>query len=304
MAWNRPKERDQGSGVGEEGSGKFPFRGLVAGLIVVIGAAVAAWILWPAGERGEDAAPTTKPSRIREARAARAATNAAASVATTNVDKRSARERSMKDAHGDPHLITDEDGRKWFNGLLLPERSPGQGQFPDGRPIGVRVFFKTYVENVLAEGILLNGGFCASAAAAPPDFGPKFEKEFRETLKTPIVIEETDDEKAREVKEAMIELKQELVERMDKGEKLKDILTEAFELNEKIGRARISYQQIYDEAVERGASAQELADIIDAANKILDDYGATRMNLPITVRKQLDREKGIIHPRLRGEKSK
>ena len=65
MDWNRPVERDQGSGIRDRERGKFPFHGLVAGAIVVLGAAVAAWWLWPEGDTRQDAA-STKKGLIRE----------------------------------------------------------------------------------------------------------------------------------------------------------------------------------------------------------------------------------------------
>ena len=79
MAWNRPTERDQGTGNREQGI--FPFRGLIVVVVVILGAAVAAWWLWPTGETQQDAA-STKKGLIREVTPVLAPTNA---VAVRNV---------------------------------------------------------------------------------------------------------------------------------------------------------------------------------------------------------------------------
>ena len=66
MAWNRPTKREQGTGIRDQE--KFPFRGLVAGAIVVLGAVVAAWWLWPTGESSGETPPPQTKQRIKEAK--------------------------------------------------------------------------------------------------------------------------------------------------------------------------------------------------------------------------------------------
>ena len=86
MGWNRPREREEGPGKREEGKKKSPFRGFVAGVIVVIGAGIAAWWIWTmesatrrgaAGTVGE-AAGTVEKSTLGETRRDAASTEESA----------------------------------------------------------------------------------------------------------------------------------------------------------------------------------------------------------------------------------
>ena len=70
MAWNRSSESGEADSrpLQKRSGDRFPIRGVIAGTLVVLGAAVAAWWLWPTQERGEDVASTKNPTRIREAK--------------------------------------------------------------------------------------------------------------------------------------------------------------------------------------------------------------------------------------------
>ena len=75
MAWNRPTEE---TGNREQGRGEqrnVHLKGLVAGAIVVFGAVVAAWWLWPTRESASEASQPRTRQRIKEVTPAAAPTN-------------------------------------------------------------------------------------------------------------------------------------------------------------------------------------------------------------------------------------
>ena len=71
MAWNRPSDKKV-ERKGGGGQRNVHLKGLVAGVIVIIGAAVAWFVLSPSGETRRDAASSVKPTRIKEVRPAKA----------------------------------------------------------------------------------------------------------------------------------------------------------------------------------------------------------------------------------------
>ena len=71
MAWNRPENGEAVSRpLQKRSEDRFPVRGAVAGVIVVVGAAIAAWWILSGNGRGEDAASTAKRSLINEVKPA------------------------------------------------------------------------------------------------------------------------------------------------------------------------------------------------------------------------------------------
>ena len=64
MAWNRSSEEKKVGVEKRGGQRNVHLKGLIAGAIVVVGAAIAAWLLWPEGVARQDATP--RPSRVKQ----------------------------------------------------------------------------------------------------------------------------------------------------------------------------------------------------------------------------------------------
>ena len=72
MAWNRPKENGEAVSrpLQKRKGFRFPIRGAIAGAIFSLGAAVAAWWLWPSGESAGETPPSQTRQRIKEVKPA------------------------------------------------------------------------------------------------------------------------------------------------------------------------------------------------------------------------------------------
>lgn len=93
MAWNKPSEKK----VAEKKKGgqrNVHLKGLIAGAIVVLGAGLAAWLIWPDAKPPLSASTSTSTSRIKEVTPAVAPTNAVAAAP------------KVKDPHEGYHLST------------------------------------------------------------------------------------------------------------------------------------------------------------------------------------------------------
>ena len=224
------------------------------------------------------------PSAPKQAALRQTATNRA----PTAVE---AKNLSMKDRHGFPQVVVDDTGREWYGGAPVPLLSGGVG-WHKGKLVGSRRYFKYAAENYISDAIILNNGQ-RSFAPEPPKFDEAFEKSFFDSLKDTTPIEDVDDETAVYAKKQMVEVKKEILARINKGEKLKDILENYRVLTEEVGRMRENLQRIYDEMVKEGASDQERADHVEASNRLMmDKYGADGISLPRDVKRRLNTAKG------------
>ena len=68
MAWNKPTMSGEAVSrpLQKQSGDRFPVRGAIAGAVVVLGAAVAAWWLWPSGESAGETPPPQPRQRIKE----------------------------------------------------------------------------------------------------------------------------------------------------------------------------------------------------------------------------------------------
>ena len=98
----------------------------------------------------------------------------------------------------------------------------------------------------------------------------------------------------RELQLAVVEAKKELKTRIDAGEDLEKILTEARNELERLGAYRKDIETIISEHVQdEKVSEKDLADVVAAANKMLEKEGLPPVKAPSLVMRQviLNREK-------------
>lgn len=117
-------------------------------------------------------------------------------------------------------------------------------------------------------------------------YDENFTKRFIESLKTPIIIKETDSDSVKELKRAVIETKLELKARYDDGEDIAKILND----NAHQMRELSVYKSDIDRLVlkeSRNASPKDLATIVEAANKMLAERGISPLRLPMILQRKL-----------------
>ena len=122
-------------------------------------------------------------------------------------------------------------------------------------------------------------------------FNWRFREQFLKSLETPIIATKDDPPELQEQKRQMNEVKLYLKERMDACEDIVDILNAEYKNAQKIRGLRQNLQDELRKLEKTARSVQEVQDYIDAANKMLDEYGAKHVGLPLVLtRRRLQRE--------------
>ena len=261
--WNRPQQN------APKTTPKKPnaMRGIVAGVVTVC--ALGGLCLWMFSG-GEDA-PKVKPER-KEGRIKAVAP--AVTDRVVQVRAKAAANRPVPNADGiiDPgpppnfkgSVITNANGTVYYS------EDPGfAARYHAAMAEQDKLPFKTRAEREIASIIDVEPG----QFVLETEFSPALEKDFLEHLEDPIVTKDDDDEHTRQLKQFMRDLKPQLKQAMDRGEKLADLLKDyrrelvkANALKENLSRELTKLQR-------EAKSEDEVKDYINAANKMLDDYG-------------------------------
>ena len=265
MGWNRPSEEKkvEVEGKGRQWNGRL--KGLVAGAIVVLGAAVAAWWLWPERGTRQDAA-STKKGLIKEVKPA-VQTNAPA-VAETPVDPNA----------DPPGTYRDE------NGVL---RKPGGMRVKDPKRKHVKVELPSWMKKPSVFTNAADREVAALLTVRPgervygghPRYDERFRKQFMEALFSGKQINPDDPPHVKELKEAVYETKREIAQRIRNGENLEDILESARREQKALADCRDSILKELDAVtIGKEMSEEEVTDYIRAANKMLEAKGMRTVN--------------------------
>ena len=266
MAWNRPKE---GTGEREEGRGErrnVHLKGLIAGAVAVLGAAVAAWWLWPEGEARQDAA-STKRGLIKEQKPAIAQTNAVAKL-TRAIEYRKLEDgRIMKYVDGNAAWMFP---RQDYHG---PVHTSGLS-----RVVSIeQKTFKHTTDRQIASLILMRPG---GSVFGNPRYGADFVERFLKSFDNPAIPEPGDSEEQKELKHAVAEVKAELKSRYDAGEDIVQILKDTRnELRELSAYRKELEQHVRDFSKDGKLSAEDIEDCINAANQMLQSRGIEPMKV-------------------------
>lgn len=279
MAWNKPGE-EKVKVKGEQRS--VHLRGLVAGAVVVIGAAVAAWFILGGGSAPvREGADGTVSRRIKEV------TPAAAPKAETVVK----RDRYWE--HDTTNGLNLAQRRKWWAAHRPAPHWTNDTARTQPRP--KYAIFSHRSENEIAAYLTAEPG---QAMVGTPRYGPRYVEDFLKSCEEPIIVSKDDDEYVRDLKRAMIQTKIDLRERMNAGEDLGQILLDTrAELQRLAGYRRELERTVREQALgENVRTSAELDDMIKAANKMLEAKGIAPMKLgPIAKRAMLLRaaERGV-----------
>lgn len=246
---------------------RSPF--IVCGTVVVLGTGIAMWLLQPSAEPPPRSATATSSSHIQEVTPVAAPTNV--------MPKR----KTYKD-------MTRDEKLKYFRdryGNNLPENlkpvvyyleNPPQRTFhPKRQKYDI---FKRSSEREIAAFILVEPG---SWMMRPPEFGERFDDDLRAALSESIEISMDDDEETRALKQAVIDTKKELAERIAAGEKGSDIMNEAGKSLYDLGQYRRNLEEQVGE-IRRNSkyTDQDMEDVVKAANEMLSKKGLKPLKMP------------------------
>lgn len=147
--------------------------------------------------------------------------------------------------------------------------------------------FKTLLDNEIARIITLKPGNAFIDVPLPRDF----DKQFAESILTPIEISEEDDFAKAELKKQVIEARKILIEAAKKGESPREILIEEGKRLRKMMQIKDNYERIIREEIANGATDQDIRDIATAANQLLEKEGIEcKVNLPYKVRLRINQQ--------------
>ena len=268
MAWNRPTEREPGTGNREQGTGKSPFRGLVAGIIVVLGAGIAAWLMWPSDESVGEMPPPQTARQIKEVTPSAAPTNAPVEKKYSEMTT-DAKLKYWKDKYGD-------NPPENLKPLIRFLENPPQKTF-SMKPSKYSIF-KYSSERIIA-GLLSTepGRFVLRSQK----FDERFDRDFAEALSGKIEILDSDTEDQRMLKKAVIDTKNDLAERAKSGENPSQILSEYSKQLYELGQYRVNLQEeIFKACKNAEASDTEVSDLVNAANVMLEKKGLRPIQMP------------------------
>ncbi len=234
-------------------------RGLLAGLVVVALACVGLFFVL-SGDKKETPAQKNenKQGTIKEVKPAPAApqTNAVA----PEVKKP---EKKKHPGFGKTPVEVDENGDRWV------VRNGRRRKVIRGGPVGTsRQLWFNKSENVISALVTVKPG--------DPIVGfdlDGIKKSFAESLGNKIEITDEDTPEEREEKQLVIEAKKTLVKLIKEGGDLEEILREEYGNVMRMYNYRNDLVRELDTIRKNGASAKEMADFVEAANKMLKDRG-------------------------------
>lgn len=139
-------------------------------------------------------------------------------------------------------------------------------------------------ENYIAAYLTIKPG---QTMVGTPVYGVWLEHDFLMSCEEPIVYSPDDDDKTRELKDTMKQVKIELRDRMRNGESLSDILTETHREVQKLSSARQEIQNLIYEESKYAETEEELDDLISAANRVLEEKGIAPISANPIVRRNI-----------------
>lgn len=143
------------------------------------------------------------------------------------------------------------------------------------RPLAPYEIFDHPSENRIAELLTIDPG---TPIFAPIRVSSKFEEDFIESCKEPIIISAQDSEYVKNLKRDMIDCKIEICNRISNGETLSDILTEAHRELRRLGNLKMEVSRTIRNTIRESATSDDDVDMyITAANNLLESKGLAPM---------------------------
>lgn len=240
-------------------------KGLVAGLVVIVGALVAFFLLSGGDAKKPSRDATKKTKMIKTVASAAAPTNVVGAVAETNAVWKPPKD-SYRDARG---VLRHKGGARVYDptkkGRVVNIRRKDAKNSP----------FEYRSENEIMRYITLRPG---QALFGTRRYDEAFEEDFMESLKHPIIVTEKDSERDKMLKKLMIETKIEICDRLKAGEKLKDILeAERSEVHRAMEMQRMAKRELMEQLDKENLSPQDVDTYVEAINGYLEKNGVSKL---------------------------
>lgn len=121
-----------------------------------------------------------------------------------------------------------------------------------------------------------------------------FDEMFKVSLTNKIVILDTDSEETKEIKQAVIDAKDEVRREMDAGRRPSEVVAESRRELNKIADYRDQLQKAFDQLALEAKTPQEIIDYCNEANEILKEYGSFPIEGATTEQEALDLQEYLI----------
>ena len=270
MAWNRPSKNGEAVSrpLQKRKGFRFPVRGAIAGAIVVFGAGVAAWWLWPTGEMRQDAA-STKQGLIKEVTPAAAPTNR--EVVAESAPPKKTRPTMIGETVG--NFVMLKDGR-------IYERRNVITNSVASRPKRWHQIFEHKCNNEIALMLTLEPG---ESLVGERHYNGTFKRSFLKSLATPIIVTGEDTPEQAQLKRDVIAARLELKDAMDRGEDIEQIMIDSRSELQRLNSVKREINKMYIKEKKNCKSPEDVKDLFDACNKMLEEKGISPLaNNPIT----------------------
>ena len=262
MAWNRPSNSGEAVSrpLQKRKGFRFPIRGTIAGTIVALGAAVAAWWLWPdASAPVAEDGDGTKDGLIKEVGAS---VPAEAPVKEDVVEYKHVKNRKyMKYVNGEP--------------VWSYPKYKDYGPSHTVKVTRVKSFvektFHNYADRQIASLITHRPG---DKIVGSPRYENGFKEQFLKSLTEPELPTTDDTPEQRQLKRDVVAVKADLKARLDAGEDIAAIMSDT---RQKLRELSVYKRELEAEVSKHAhadeVSAEDLADFVAAANRMLEARG-------------------------------
>ena len=282
MAWNRSNNEGPVPGkraAATPAASGFVYKVLLSAAVVVAIAVVVAYFVL-SGERKPTPAPKNVASggKIAEVTPA-VVTNAPA--AASQEEKKKVEIRKLEDGRYMKYVNGEKAWMYPRKSIDPPARTNGQHRVLS---IEQRIF--KYRSDMEIAGLLMAQP--GDMAIGDPEYGKFFKQDFLKSLVDPAFPREGDTEEERALKKAVTEVKAELKERYDAGEDLAKIMYDARnELRELGAYKRELEEEVRKRAKDGSLSAEDIEDLVAAANVMLESRGISPIKKGGFLRHQL-----------------
>lgn len=156
--------------------------------------------------------------------------------------------------------------------------APGRFSFAD-------MVFSNHADAVLGNLLTMEDG---DDLVGDPDEAYKgFAAAFDKAMEQPIAIGDEDDDFQRELKEAVIELREELARRRADGEDIEGILAESWRQMKELSLFRREIESQVGNMLDEGMTQEDYESLVGEANRILAEEGVKPLELPATLKRAL-----------------
>ena len=289
MAWNRPSPGQKP----QQKARPSQLRGIVAGFVVVV-LSVVAYVVFRGGDTSDASADTGKrePGQIKEVKPA--AAPARQPVAKPLEQPKPVVEDEKPNATNWWKFPPGKDGRiltsSKTNGMYIVEMY----KMPDGKMLKKYRYSKPSIWKNSTDQLLHLAMSSTPGVAMPPmpfTANGNMTKEFLESLKTPIVINEDDSEEAKAAKERVIEARETAKRLIDEGYTFEQILAETESQNQHDANLR---REVVDriEEMKREGDIDMARKYAEKANEVLRQYGILEVADPAEPHVNMHKRRG------------